>query len=199
MLPDSIAWPRILTCTDCRSDQATGTLLPAETAHFSPFGLTCWQSPTVKTLHPIPRSSTPPACPAPSLHTFGVPPQPAPMQPCTHQRSQGSCSRRRHERDQCRERRPDAPRRLPVLRVVAGDGQADLHIGLEAAAGGEHDKARGLEGVLGRQQDAAVVDAALHTGGHAEHAGCMGVGAMRAHAGACKRLVDEPDASRKAA
>lgn len=48
-----------------------------------------------------------------------------------------------------------------MLRVVGGDGQADLHAGFEAAVGGEHHKGWRLEGVIRRQQDAAVVDATL--------------------------------------
>lgn len=44
--------------------------------------------------------------------------------------------------------------------MVAADGQADLAVGLEAAGGGDEAEGRGFERVLGREDDAAVVDAA---------------------------------------
>ena len=48
-----------------------------------------------------------------------------------------------------------------MLRVVGGDGEADLGVGLEAPIGAEQQEARRLEGVLRRQEDAAMEDAAL--------------------------------------
>lgn len=48
-----------------------------------------------------------------------------------------------------------------MLRVVRGDGQADLGVCLKAAIGREHEEAGRLERVLWRQQDAPMVDATL--------------------------------------
>jgi hypothetical protein len=43
--------------------------------------------------------------------------------------------------------------------VVAGDGEADLTIGLETAAGGAEAEGGRAQGVGGREYDAPVVDA----------------------------------------
>lgn len=43
--------------------------------------------------------------------------------------------------------------------MVPADGQADLAVGLEAAAGRQEAEGRRLEGVRGRQHDAPVVEA----------------------------------------
>jgi hypothetical protein len=53
-----------------------------------------------------------------------------------------------------------------VLRMVAGDGEADLHVCFKAAVGSEHHEGGRLEGVLRWQQDAAVVDATLWSKTH---------------------------------
>lgn len=53
----------------------------------------------------------------------------------------------------------DAPGRLPGLLMVAADAQADLAVGLEAAARGGEAEARGPERVGRGQDDAAVVEA----------------------------------------
>ena len=56
-------------------------------------------------------------------------------------------SRCGHEPNECQERRPDGPTRLPGLRVVAGDGEADLLADFEATVG--------LEKILANQDSDA--------------------------------------------
>lgn len=62
-----------------------------------------------------------------------------------------------HEAAQGHEGGADAPGRLPRLLVVAGYVEADLAVGLEAAAGGREAEGGRAERVRGRQDDAAVV------------------------------------------
>lgn len=62
-----------------------------------------------------------------------------------------------HEAAQGHEGGADAPRRLPRLLVVAGYVEADLAVGLEAAAGRRKAEGGRAERVRGRQDDAAVV------------------------------------------
>ena len=78
-----------------------------------------------------------------------------------YQRANGAVARRGEEGDEGGQCCADTPGGLPVFWVVRGDGQADLGVGLEAAIGREHQKARRLEGVLWREQDAPMVDTTL--------------------------------------
>jgi len=64
----------------------------------------------------------------------------------THQRPERAGPGGGHERDQRGQRGAHAPGGLPVLRVVAGDGEADLDARLEAGGGG----GRGCFGVEGK-------------------------------------------------
>jgi hypothetical protein len=65
-----------------------------------------------------------------------------------------------HKTPDCDERGAHAPGRLPRLLVVAGDAQTDLAVDFEAAGRGQEAEGWGTKRVLGRQDDAAVVEAA---------------------------------------
>ena len=68
------------------------------------------------------------------------------------------------ERNQRGERCAHAPAWLPLLRVVAADGKADLGVDFKPARRGEHHEAGRFEGIVVRQDDPAVIDARLVIG-----------------------------------
>lgn len=76
----------------------------------------------------------------------------------------------RHEGLQPQQRRPDPPRWLPHLLVKPGESQTDLLVELPPSVGREQHEVGRTHGVLGRQEDATVVEAVgeLGVGGTAE-------------------------------
>lgn len=71
----------------------------------------------------------------------------------------GTFRRGRHEGGEGGEGSADAPGGLPVLRVVGGDGEADIDASLEAAVGSEELDPGGFVWVLSREGETAVVHA----------------------------------------
>ena len=108
----------------------------------------------------------------------GPPGQRPPLVRRVVQAPDSALARAGHEGDDGEERRPDGPGGLPGLRVVAGDGEANLLTNLKATirlkiffnhlmlrglylTDREEDDVRGLHGVLCRHDDPPVVDTAL--------------------------------------
>lgn len=85
-----------------------------------------------------------------------------------HQRANGAVARSGKEGSERCEGGANAPRGLPVLGVVRGNGEADLRVRLKAAGGREHQEGWRLEGVLWREQDAPMEDASLRKCAHIE-------------------------------
>ena len=79
----------------------------------------------------------------------------------THQGANSTAAGRWQEGDESCQGSANGPRRLPVFWVVRGDRQADLHASLKSAVGGEEHERGGLEGIVGWQEDPAVIDPAL--------------------------------------
>lgn len=65
----------------------------------------------------------------------------------------------RKETDDSLEHGPYGPRRVPLLRVILRDSEADLGIGLKPSIFVHEDDIWRLEGVLVRKQYLAVIDA----------------------------------------
>lgn len=65
----------------------------------------------------------------------------------------------RKETDNSLEHGPYGPRRVPLLRVILRDSQADLGVGLKPSIFVHEDDIWRLEGVLVGKQDLTVIDA----------------------------------------
>ena len=64
----------------------------------------------------------------------------------------------RKETDDCLKHGPNRPRRVPLLRVVLRDSEADLGIGLKPSVFIHENDIWRLEGILIGKQDLSVID-----------------------------------------